>query len=310
MTRVVWRRVALFYGIALAGPVAIALLVLATGQQWGAGPVTMLLGAVTMLVPLLAGWVTERVAGRPHLLTRGWAAFKTRPGIAIARIVGWAALVYAAVVAALFGVAALGSSFAVPGMGRWATPAEVGDAIAALAPVGSTTPPELALPVGVLVALAIGQGLLAGLTVNAVFAFGEEYGWRGVLAEELAPLGRVRATLLTGILWGLWHAPLIALGHNYGADWGWGVPLFCAITVPLAFLLTWVRERSGFVWSAAIVHGAFNGVAGIFMLVLVDAHRLVAPPVGLAAALALGVVAAALWAVPRRSGGQDQSARP
>ena len=90
------------------------------------------------------------------------------------------------------------------------------------------------------------QGLAAGLTVNGLFAFGEEYGWRGVLADELRPLGLARASLLTGVLWGLWHAPIIILGHNYGTQWGCGAsPVMVMWTVPMSFLLTWARERTG-----------------------------------------------------------------
>ena len=48
-------------------------------------------------------------------------------------------------------------------------------------------------------------------TVNGLFGFGEEYGWRGWLADELRPLGPVVANLVTGVLWGLWHTPLILL---------------------------------------------------------------------------------------------------
>ena len=67
-----------------------------------------------------------------------------------------------------------------------------------------------------LVGLALGGALLAGFTINGLFAFGEEYGWRGWLADELRPLGAFWANVITGVLWGLWHAPLILLGFNYG----------------------------------------------------------------------------------------------
>jgi membrane protease YdiL (CAAX protease family) len=61
----------------------------------------------------------------------------------------------------------------------------------------------------------VGQGLVAELTINAVAALGEELGWRGLFLRELSPLGFRRLSLLTGALWGIWHAPFVAQGHNF-----------------------------------------------------------------------------------------------
>src|SRR5436305_814196 len=46
-------------------------------------------------------------------------------------------------------------------------------------------------------------------------AFGEQWGWRGYLLPRLLPLGQWPALLLSGAIWGLWHAPVILLGYNY-----------------------------------------------------------------------------------------------
>ncbi|MBM4454282.1 MAG: CPBP family intramembrane metalloprotease, partial [Chloroflexi bacterium] len=59
------------------------------------------------------------------------------------------------------------------------------------------------------------QGLIAGITVNAVAGFGEELGWRGLLQKEFGFMGFWRSSALIGVIWGIWHAPLILLGHNY-----------------------------------------------------------------------------------------------
>lgn len=56
--------------------------------------------------------------------------------------------------------------------------------------------------------MAVVQGLVAGATVNAIAGFGEELGWRGLLQKELSQLGFWRASLVTGVVWGLWHAPV------------------------------------------------------------------------------------------------------
>ena len=146
------------------------------------------------------------------------------------------------------------------------------------------------------------EAIIAALTVNALFAFGEEFGWRGWLADELRPLGAVRANLVTALLWGLWHAPIILLGYNYGGS-RLGVAFMVVLCVPLAFVLWRARELTGTLYAPAAVHGAFNAFAGFFLLVLVDPNPLLAAPVGLVGAGVLGVVAVLLWLVPiKRTG--------
>ena len=56
---------------------------------------------------------------------------------------------------------------------------------------------------------------VAAPLINTLLALGEELGWRGLLLPELLPLGQRRAILLSGVIWGFWHAPVILQGHNY-----------------------------------------------------------------------------------------------
>ena len=215
-----------------------------------------------------------------------------------------------AVLALGFAVALGAGALGVPGAGHFvATDAEFRERLLQIVP---TLPADVQLPpVAVLAVALLSQGLLAGLTINGLFAFGEEYGWRGVLAAELRPLGTVRANLLTGVLWGLWHAPIIILmGHNYGAEWGWGVALMVAWTTPLAFLLSWVRERSGSVLAAAFLHGAYNGTIGLFALTILGGSVFVALPMGLLMALVLTVVAIVVWRLPVPRVAQTDPAEP
>ncbi|MDY7539607.1 CPBP family intramembrane glutamic endopeptidase [Undibacterium sp. 5I1] len=110
--------------------------------------------------------------------------------------------------------------------------------------------------------LLILQAIVAA-PLNAIAALGEEIGWRGWLLTKLMPLGTVPALLISGVVWGLWHAPAILLGYNYGAIPGWHA-LICMSASCIAFgsVLSWIRLRSGSVWAAALGHGAFNASAG------------------------------------------------
>ena len=151
-------------------------------------------------------------------------------------------------------------------------------------------------------------GTVACLTyapaMNLFFAVGEEAGWRGFLYPQMkARFGRRLGRVLGGVIWGLWHAPLIWLiGYEYGTDYfGYpavGILAFCVITVALGTLHDWVYEKSGCIWVPAILHGSFNAAATIPPMVCVPDtgwERLLGPaPVGLLAALPMFVIAAVL----------------
>jgi len=149
----------------------------------------------------------------------------------------------------------------------------------------------LPFDVGTLVAIQLGAALTIGPVINTVFAFGEEFGWRGYLLPKLLPLGARRATLLVGVVWGVWHWPLIAMGYNYGVGYA-GAPVtgmlaMCWFTVVVGVFLAWVTLREGSVWPAALAHGALNAVAAIAIVFLQGAPSpLLGPtPVGVVASL-------------------------
>lgn len=105
-----------------------------------------------------------------------------------------------------------------------------------------------------------------GPLCNSPFALGEEYGWRGYLLPQLLPLGQWRALLLSGVIWGAWHAPVIARGYNYPGHPIAGVFMMIALCIILGILLGWTRLATGSVWPAVIGHGATNASAGAIIL--------------------------------------------
>lgn len=136
--------------------------------------------------------------------------------------------------------------------------------------------------------LGIISGLVAGATINALFAFGEELGWRGYLLDALRPLGFWKASLLIGIIWGIWHAPFIYLfGHNYPVHRTIGILMMIIFCVLLSFIHTFVRLKADSVIAAAILHGTLNALAGLPLLVLAGGNDLSNGITGLAGFIAL-----------------------
>ncbi|MEU6409542.1 CPBP family intramembrane glutamic endopeptidase [Microbispora sp. NPDC046933] len=128
----------------------------------------------------------------------------------------------------------------------------------------------------VLYAVQVVQAVLIAPFLNAIPALGEEWGWRGWLLPRLlgdpavsSEPGARRvwpALVLSGVIWGLWHAPLTLKGYNYPALGAWAAALFVGFCVIFGALLGWMRLRSRSVWPAAIAHGSVNAVTGLALL--------------------------------------------
>lgn len=108
-------------------------------------------------------------------------------------------------------------------------------------------------------------------TIVSFAAFGEEGGWRGYMMPKLMNLmGTKKAVLIGGIIWGLWHAPLTCVGHNFGTDYpGFpyvGILLMCIFCTTLGIALTYVTVKSGSVWPAAIMHAVNNANPSILAM--------------------------------------------
>lgn len=124
---------------------------------------------------------------------------------------------------------------------------------------------SLGMPPSVLMVVVTAQTLILGPFLGLLVAFGEEYGWRGYLQPALYGLGRVRAVTLVGIIWGIWHWPVIWMGNNYPGHPYLGSLLMVLYSVGLAFLLGYAVLKAKGVWIAAFLHALVNQSFGYFM---------------------------------------------
>ncbi len=151
------------------------------------------------------------------------------------------------------------------------------------------------MPEWVMVLSTVLSGILAGVTINALFAFGEEYGWRLYMVDALRGKRFFVAALVIGAVWGIWHAPLILMGHNYPDARILGVGmmvLFCILAgiIELYFVL-----KSGTVWPAVFIHGTINALGGMGVLLFPAGSRLLTGMTGVSGLLAMALIIALLY---------------
>ena len=177
-----------------------------------------------------------------------------------------------------------------------------------LATLKTTMATQSMPPVAVIVVMLFSPWL------NLIPCLGEEWGWRGYLLPKVAARMKFLPTvLLTGFIWGIWHAPIIVAGHNYGmgyAGYPWvGVGAMCLFCIVGGTLLSYITLKTKSCWPAVLAHGALNGTASIGALFLADPmvyDRFVGPvSTGIIGASAYIVVA--IWIVWRmRRGGKTR----
>lgn len=131
--------------------------------------------------------------------------------------------------------------------------------------------PDSAIPGIVAVQLAM---MPVVVLLNCVATFGEEIGWRGWLLPNLLPLGTVPALVLSGAVWGLWHAPVILLGYNYQRTDLVGVLLMVGWCTLLGIVFGWLRLRSASVWPAVVAHAAVNASVNTLALLMASGQSL------------------------------------
>lgn len=130
----------------------------------------------------------------------------------------------------------------------------------------ATLPPGVEISPWVVAIAQLVTMPIAAITINAFLAFGEELGWRGFLVPALRQYGTVVSLLVSGAVWGVWHAPLILLGHNFARTDVVGVLVMTVGCIVWGILLGWLRLRSASVWPAVFAHGMMNAAFGMTAL--------------------------------------------
>ncbi len=115
-----------------------------------------------------------------------------------------------------------------------------------------------------------------GLPGSMATALGEEIGWRGFLVPELSKLtGYTQTSLISGIIWSVWHYPLLVFSnYNNGAPAWYGMLCFTVMVVSISFVFTWFRIKSNSLWTGVMLHASHNlFVQAFFTPITVDNGR-------------------------------------
>jgi len=146
------------------------------------------------------------------------------------------------------------------------------------------------LPTPVLLLTIAIQFVLIGPFLGLIITFGEEYGWRGFLQTELTKLGHIRGVFLLGVIWGIWHWPMIWMGYNYPGQPLLGSLFMVVYCIILAYFLAYAVFKSKGVWTAAYLHALSNQTLSFFVMVVVT-------PTNTIYSFGLGLPALALGAI-------------
>lgn len=148
--------------------------------------------------------------------------------------------------------------------------------------------------------LAIPMYAVLGVLSSTARALGEEIGWRGFLLPRLVQrFGFTVGCLLSGCIWAVWHYPgLLLADYNAGTKPVFALTCFTLMVIADAYILGWLRLKSGSLWPAAILHASHN----LFIQAIFD--RMTAPvgktlylttEFGAGLVLTVGAFAAYFW---------------
>lgn len=161
-----------------------------------------------------------------------------------------------------------------------------------------TSGAENGISLSVILAIQTLEAFILGPILNFITCFGEEWGWRGYLLSKMSKkLPAVPMLLVNGVIWGLWHAPLTAIGHNYGVGYpGFpftGIAAMCGFCIVLGVFLSYISLKTKSCIPAVLAHGAINSIASIGIYFTTDGgNPFVGPaPTGIIGALPFIAVA-------------------
>lgn len=258
------KKIVLFLLLAFGISWITALVLFLAGVEYGSALASICVALLYMGAPAIAAIIIQKFVYKQPIIELG-LKFREAKGWRFL----WIPVFYLLLCFLWMGIVALfGNSFQFYGFGTITfDPDEVLINLNAITnAVGGPVLTEMPLSPAILFTVQIISSFIAGAIVNTIFTMGEELGWRGFLFNETKKIGFWKSNLLIGIIWGLWHAPLILQGHNYPNHPVAGVLMMVLFCIPLGYIMSYLRVKTNSVLAPAIFHGTLNAIGGNLML--------------------------------------------
>ncbi len=140
--------------------------------------------------------------------------------------------------------------------------------------------------------------------VNLPIFLGEEAGWRAFMMPRLLQITRKYAFIIGGVIWSVWHWPIIAMGHNYPGYPIIGNLLFILFCIPTGYILYFFYKKSGSVFVPALMHGVLNKATMTMLVYCVDEKKiqpLLFGAAGVTGIIIFSIAALMLYTIDKKS---------
>ncbi len=108
--------------------------------------------------------------------------------------------------------------------------------------------------------------MIGAIFSSVLTATGEEIGWRGFLLPKMDMfMSRKYAIILSGLIWAVWHYPLMICGlYQSGTPVWYQLPMFTIEVILITSVMAYFRFCSDSVWPAIVLHASHNYVDQLF----------------------------------------------
>ena len=289
-----WKKIGLYLSISFGFCWSVALVMKLAHIVYGSTLSFVLIGGLYMMGPALATFVVQKFIYQEGFKQYGWKFDKKNYAWFLKTILIFLGII----VCTLAVIGVLGNTHLIPQFGQLDFSQEnfnvqFRELLRGKVDIDKIKLPKI--PSGLFFIISIAQGIVAGITVNLPFMFGEEFGWRGLMLKETQPLGFLKSNVLIGTIWGLWHLPVILMGHNYPNHPYFGIIMMCLMTIALSPIFAYIRLKTKSILGACMLHGMINATAALFTLYVANANELYSSIAGWAGVIACSVLTGGIY---------------
>lgn len=286
-----WKKICLYLLLSFGLSWTVALIMQLTHIDIGSIPGTVLLAGLYMPGPALATFIIQKFIYKGGFKQYGWTFDK--------KAIRWTLcipLIFLVLTLLTFTIVGLlGNTHLVPAFGQIdfgqeAVTTRLKAFAGAKINIANVQIPDI--PPKLLFIAMLAQGIIGGSTISLPFMFGEELGWRGLLLKETKNSGFLKANAFIGLVWGIWHLPVILMGHNYPHHPYLGIIMMTLFTISVAPLFAYARIKTKSILGACMLHGMVNATGALYALYIANWNELyswVAGWAGIIAAIILTI---------------------